>query len=500
MLPKPDRLLAFFFVLVIILPAHSTSVLTRIQAVAEPAQLHQAGAELLNEQFSSDVFCNGEWQRTDSTSVTVDTDHGWLHIAADGDYGDYASKPITIKLPIIVETRMRLVSGGEDYTLPALEFLYDQAAMPIGITYNTGLGGWLFGVSPDFTYIHTHGPSAENTWTTVRAVIRETGGELYARYDNEPDFTYVTASTFTLPNPVIQVKLRQHWDAVIDIDYITITNEKSRAAFQNLYLPVISKIYDEPLAPSLMFDEARVRYILADSQLGGVIDYYRQFPDDPNATEAVSRWDAGVRVENIAQFERKIIECKGWQVVYAGTEVTINGMDVILYTPSLDEARVRYILADSQLGGVIDYYRQFPGDPSAAEAVRRWDACFRVENISLFERIIIADKGWQVVYAGTETTIDGMDVILIAEQYPYDEARMRYILADSQLGGVIGYYRQFPCDLSAAEAVLRWDAGARVVNIDQFERKIIAGKGWQVVYAGSEITIDGMDVILTIDP
>jgi hypothetical protein len=31
------------------------------------------------------------------------------------------------------------------------------------------------------------------------------------------------------------------------------------------------------------FNEARVRYIITDSQLGGVIGYYRQFPDDPNA-------------------------------------------------------------------------------------------------------------------------------------------------------------------------------------------------------------------------
>jgi hypothetical protein len=82
----------------------------------------------------------------------------------------------------------------------------------------------------------------------------------------------------------------------------------------------------------------------------------------------------------------------------------------------------------------------------------------------------------------------------------YDEARVRYILADSQLGGVIDYYRQFPNDSSATEAVRRWDAGIRVVNIDQFERKIVDGKGWQVVYAGTDILIDGMDVKLTTDP
>ncbi len=73
-----------------------------------------------------------------------------------------------------------------------------------------------------------------------------------------------------------------------------------------------------------------MRYVLADSQLGGVIDYYRQFINQPNIAEAVLRWDAGVRVTNIARFERVVVPGDSWQVVFAGTYIHINGMEARL--------------------------------------------------------------------------------------------------------------------------------------------------------------------------
>ncbi len=76
--------------------------------------------------------------------------------------------------------------------------------------------------------------------------------------------------------------------------------------------------------------EAQIRYVIADIQLGGVDNYYRQFLDQPAIAEAIRRWDAGVRVVNISQFERKIVG--SWMIVYAGTENQINGLDVLLTT------------------------------------------------------------------------------------------------------------------------------------------------------------------------
>jgi hypothetical protein len=86
-----------------------------------------------------------------------------------------------------------------------------------------------------------------------------------------------------------------------------------------------------------------------------------------------------------------------------------------------DEARVRYILADAQLGDVIDYYRQFADDPAVFDALDRWDWGVRVVNLGDFERIINGDAGWQVVYTGTNTLIDGMDVILTTDTEPVAE-------------------------------------------------------------------------------
>ncbi|HTX78621.1 MAG TPA: hypothetical protein VMC62_03085 [Longilinea sp.] len=82
--------------------------------------------------------------------------------------------------------------------------------------------------------------------------------------------------------------------------------------------------------PAGELSEKIVRYILVDSQLGNRIDEYRKVIDQPNAAEAVCRWDKGVRVQNIDKFERKVVGSQGWNVVYAGTDTIINGMDVTL--------------------------------------------------------------------------------------------------------------------------------------------------------------------------
>jgi hypothetical protein len=79
-----------------------------------------------------------------------------------------------------------------------------------------------------------------------------------------------------------------------------------------------------------------------------------------------------------------------------------------------DEAGVRSRLADSQLGGVINFYRQF-SDPESVETVRRWDAGIRVVNISAFQRTTGCTGFILVVYAGTCTVIDGLDVILTTD-------------------------------------------------------------------------------------
>jgi len=92
-----------------------------------------------------------------------------------------------------------------------------------------------------------------------------------------------------------------------------------------------------------------------------------------------------------------------------------------------------------------------------------------------------------------------VDELLSFTPQSTDESRVRYILADMQLIDAADPYRAKINDEETAESLRRWDAGIRVSNIDQFERKMVNGQ-WQIVYAGSEKPIKGADVKLTSDP
>ena len=88
---------------------------------------------------------------------------------------------------------------------------------------------------------------------------------------------------------------------------------------------------DDDNDDEVSYSEARVRFILADISLGGPISYYESYTDDDNCVEAVDRWNSGVRVTNIEDFEKKHVN-NSWYIVYTGTETTIDGMDVVLST------------------------------------------------------------------------------------------------------------------------------------------------------------------------
>ena len=81
---------------------------------------------------------------------------------------------------------------------------------------------------------------------------------------------------------------------------------------------------------------------------------------------------------------------------------------------------------------------------------------------------------------------------------PIYDKELRYRLADMQLGGVVGFYRQFN-DPPTVQAVRCWDNGVRVSNISRFERRDLPGRSWTIVYAGTETATDGHDIRLTTD-
>lgn len=81
-------------------------------------------------------------------------------------------------------------------------------------------------------------------------------------------------------------------------------------------------------------DEAHVRYILADIQLVNTADPYRAKINDEETAEALRRWGAGIRVANIAQFERQMVAGQ-WQIISTGSGKPIKGADVKLTSDPL---------------------------------------------------------------------------------------------------------------------------------------------------------------------
>jgi len=181
------------------------------------------------------------------------------------------------------------------------------------------------------------------------------------------------------------------------------------------------------------------------------------------------------------------------------------------------DAQVRYILADMQIGGagVVDYYRQHRSETAVAEALRSWDHGILVSNVDGFERKVVGDKGWQVVYDGTDYQIGGLSVLLTSDPVPASSPALqprlmseserwtRYGLVDAQLGRLVryrGFSLETNADAYTLEVVRRWDAGVRVVNIDEFTfTQHTQLGGWAPGYIGTDKPISGREVILSTD-
>ena len=209
------------------------------------------------EYFNVDVFSDDQWMRTDN-SVSVNLIDSCLHIGADGDYDDFANKSICLPLPFVIETRMRLVSGGNNYRLPWLFLRYGNGTNDcIVITYlPTDPFGWAFAPasSPWPQHVFTNAPPSENVWWSVRARINSDGGQLYAKSDNDSTFTFVLSNTWTIPNEVIGLSFTQPWDAVCDIDFVKVDSVGAEitAVIQYAILPhkfVLSQNHPNPFNP-----------------------------------------------------------------------------------------------------------------------------------------------------------------------------------------------------------------------------------------------------------
>ncbi|MBL9139454.1 MAG: hypothetical protein JNK85_26530 [Verrucomicrobiales bacterium] len=259
----------------------------------------------------------------------------------------------------------------------------------------------------------------------------------------------------------------------------------------------------------VIWREPQVRYLMADMTLGGNVALYRDYATrekDPDSIEALRLWDAGARVVNTNEFERRWLTNKFgrdgrvMRIVHRGTDRTITGNEVLLSSDFLiHQASVRIALAELTLGRPVATLQGAMANPEVAEAVRRWTSGCRVVNTNLFEaRGSGSDR--RLYFRNTDRLLDPFFIRLNSD-VPYPETNVRYFMTDIALGGSIEFDRaaaERDHEMGCLEAVRRTEEGFKVLNLDQFERQRVDGKTL-ITRKGSSRRISGMEVQLSSD-
>jgi hypothetical protein len=257
-----------------------------------------------------------------------------------------------------------------------------------------------------------------------------------------------------------------------------------------------------------VYREPQVRYLIADMQMGGDPALYRKYAQegDPDSRQAVRRWDAGSRVINTNDFERKWVanahgkDGRVMRIVHRGSDRTIGGHEIILSSDLVfQQGPMRAVLADLTLGTPTSAYASRAKDPNVAEALRRWADGVRATNTERFERRG-QGRRTRVVYRATDNRVDGAQVRLNCDP-PYPESNVRYFMADIALGASIEFYRhsgEKDHEMGCLEAVRRTEEGYRITNLEELERKRVGGQ-MLITRKGSDERISGMVVRLSSD-
>lgn len=255
--------------------------------------------------------------------------------------------------------------------------------------------------------------------------------------------------------------------------------------------------------------EPQVRYLLADMTGGGKTELYRKYATeerDPDSREAIRRWDAGVRVVNMADFERRWVANKitktgrAFRVVFRGTSRTISGGEAILSDDGqYSQSALRLALLDLTLGAPTSSITRRTNDPVIAEALRVWNAGGRAINAHLFEARAEGNSR-QLLVRSSGCPADGA-LVKLNTDLPYPETNVRYFMADIALGGSLEFYRQTAeeaHEMGCLEAVRRTEEGYTIVNRELFERKKVDGKTL-ITRKGSDQRISGLEIKLSSD-
>jgi len=251
-----------------------------------------------------------------------------------------------------------------------------------------------------------------------------------------------------------------------------------------------------------VYKEPHVRYLIADMTLGGSADYYKQHAHDSIPATALKEWEAGVRLMNTNQFERRRIPTPygdSMRVVFKGTDMTVTGADLLLTSDlTFEQAPMRLALADLTLGRPLAFYEAKKADPNVAEALKRWGYGARAVNTNLFT---LRGEKRELVYLANGRPLDGALVKLNTDPH-FSEGWLRYLIAEMQLGTpkekFLSFGHRFH-DYNCLEAVAYLEAGCKVTNLDQFELKPVKNSP-TVVYMGTGKRVDPFDIRLTSDP
>lgn len=260
----------------------------------------------------------------------------------------------------------------------------------------------------------------------------------------------------------------------------------------------------------VIWREPQVRYLLADLSMGGNASLYRDYAlreKDPDSREAIRLWDAGVRVVNTNELERRWItnqfgkDGRVMRIVQRGSARTILGNEVLLSNDgAVSTPAMRLALLDLTLGCPVEAYKKpAKSDPAVAEALRRWAEGCRALNANWFVASGKPPKR-HLTFSTTGLPADGSRVVLNSDA-AYPEVNVRYFLADIYLGGGRDFYHRVAesaHEMGCQEAVARYEAGVKITNLDQLERKQVNGQTL-ITRKGSDQRISGLEIKLSTD-
>ncbi|HOP06293.1 MAG TPA: T9SS type A sorting domain-containing protein [candidate division Zixibacteria bacterium] len=190
-------------------------------------------AVIYEEHFDTDP---GDWQFSDP-SIYVDSDSGWLYIDGGGDVSDSAWINLSFILPVTIETRIRLSSGGGGYRLPWVGVSSDSGRSATTYLPNAAAGcGWKF-MEAGWTLIDTMGPTAVGEWRTLKQTIYPDSGLLWVKTDSDTSYTLVVDASWSMPLNYTAISFSQPWDAECQLDYVIVTSLEE--APDSLLLPSV---------------------------------------------------------------------------------------------------------------------------------------------------------------------------------------------------------------------------------------------------------------------